>query len=111
MTQCSEQGEYERWFIKDKKVDLSIANTIFALLKARNFNEWNIAGDNKVYFNYNGKYLHLCRTDFKDDIRTWVESTTTNYFSDPLGYFAINCRYGARITDESFYVIDAYSDG
>lgn len=62
-----------------------------------------------VEIKYKRKWLHLCRTDLKDDIRTWTSWSSHGNISS-VGFYNKNV-YGARITKDAFFVIDRFSDG
>jgi len=62
-----------------------------------------------VEIHYEGEWMRVARTDFKDDV------CTTNPNCDTFdGYVRKlqNSRYGVRVRDNgTFSIIDAYSDG
>lgn len=53
---------------------------------------------------YKERWLHLARTDLKDDVCTGRPGYTLDKFKQLV-------RYGARISDDTFAVIDSLSDG
>ena len=57
---------------------------------------------------YNGQWLGLCRTDLYDDVATSSDMTRRK---DPITYYRKKIKFGARITDELFCVIDRLTDG
>lgn len=93
-------------------VDLSINETRAFLANAQtrigkmrghqNFDQVQVA--------YQGEWLGLCRTDLKDDVCTGGASNVTDAAAEVERYIT-KIRYGARIRDFSFAVIDSYSDG
>lgn len=52
---------------------------------------------------YDGKWLQLGRTSFSDDVRTGGRSIGEHWRE--------RMRYGARVDNRSFFIIDQYSDG
>lgn len=61
-----------------------------------------------VLIQYKGEWLLLGRTDLKDDVETGRDAKGMDA---PVEYFRKCIRYGARIRDGRFCVIDAWSDG
>lgn len=72
--------------------------------------EWRKRDGGGVEVKYEGKWLHLCRTDLKDDVRTWT-SWASDSDAHHMDHYRRTVHYGARITDHSFYIVDAVSDG
>jgi hypothetical protein len=54
---------------------------------------------------YEGKWRSLYRTDLMDDVGT----TSSHMYT--VAHYRDAIRFGARIKDDGFGVIDAYSDG
>ncbi len=77
-------------------------------LRFRQVPGWGTKADIKI----DDKWLHLCRTDLKDDIRTSSAEGESSVEEVRKKYLQ-KIRYGARICDEHGYfaVIDSYSDG
>jgi hypothetical protein len=71
---------------------------------------WRKREGGGVEVEYEGKWLHLCRTDLHDDIRTW-SSWASHADINSVEYYRQRIAYGARITDDAFFVVDALSDG
>ena len=57
---------------------------------------------------FKGRWLRLCRTDLKDDVRTYVVLEDEE---DPVSYYRERIQYGARVSKTSFAVVDSFSDG
>jgi hypothetical protein len=59
-----------------------------------------------------GKWFDLCRTDLCDDIRTWG---SVPLFPVPSDVAQVTANYdktfGARVTDDTIFIIDSISDG
>lgn len=102
-------------YLKDG--DLSKDDAIEMLKKC----DIRLAGENPwgqpyVQILIDGQWLHLCRTDLKDDVCTYTYIDRN--LEENRDYYLNQIRYGARIRkgdiDESFpifAVIDSFSDG
>lgn len=105
-----------------KEVDEFVGDFASTLTLNRNAAErfiksakWRKRKGGGVEVRYNGKWLHLCRTDLKDDVRTWT-SAIAGPGIDPnivnhIDHYRKTVAYGARITDRAFFIVDAFSDG
>lgn len=89
------------------RVDLSINQAKAALtsIEAR-----IVVGGERVEVLYRGKWLTLCRTDLADDVRTWI-SRPVKDSQEVVREYRDRIRYGARVDDQRFAVVDATSDG
>ena len=58
---------------------------------------------------HSGKWFDLCRTDLTDNVTTWGAIS----LSDPEGKCSVEFdhSYGARVTEDTIYIIDRWSDG
>jgi hypothetical protein len=58
---------------------------------------------------HDGKWFDLCRTDLTDNVTTYGGIS----FGDPEGKCSVDfCTlYGARVTEDTIYIIDSWSDG
>lgn len=74
--------------------------------------DWRKGSDYGVDVLYKGRWLHLGQTDLCDDIRTSVSWSSDG---DPhhINYWRsrVNGCFGARLSDDSFSIVDSISDG
>lgn len=107
--QCRSEWEPRGFF--RAALDLDCRNTAAFLESA----EWRPRDGGGVEVMHDGKWKHLCRTDLKDDVRTWTSFAFGPDGKRPdvhhIDYYRSGLPYGARITDDAFFVVDAYSDG
>lgn len=73
--------------------------------------QWRKREGGGVEVQYNGKWLHLCRTDLKDDIRTCAIASSHGDVNSMAFYFSGAVAYGSRVTDDAFFIVDSFSDG
>lgn len=65
---------------------------------------WRKAQRGGLEVEYDGKWLSLCRTDLIDNVGTTRCGTTFEQYRRSVAF-------GARITDDTFFVIDQLTDG
>ena len=57
---------------------------------------------------YSGRFLNLCRTGYKDDVATYPGGIFDCSAEDVRAYYLAKvCRFGARVSEQSFAVIDS----
>jgi hypothetical protein len=57
---------------------------------------------------HDGRWYHVCRTDLTDNVTTWG---AIPFGGDGKCQIRYERSYGARVTDDTIYVIDSWSDG
>ena len=68
--------------------------------------------DYQIRILFRGQWLRLGRSDLDDQVRTRVGgSSERGFYENPLAYHRRAAIYGARVTPEAFYVLDALTDG
>src|SRR5580765_1651853 len=72
--------------------------------------KWRQREEGGVEILYNSRWLHLCRTDLYLDIRTWT-SRASHGNPDSLSFYIDTVAFGARITEDAFFIVDSLSDG
>lgn len=88
-----ENGDLTRHF--GMEVSLSINSALSVL-------ETALIDGGKIF--HNGVWLHMCRTDLKDDVRISLSNFDREYLKSLVGY-------GARIDGDLFAIISGFSDG
>lgn len=71
--------------------------------------------NDRIEVDINNEWMHLCRTDLKDDVCTWRPDEIPKDLEQVRQLYLNNIKYGARIRQYGnsvvFAIIDSYSDG
>ena len=99
----------EHWAWPD---DLTPSDAVGVLDRALTRGEYRVGSawyGAAVEILYNGDWVHLARTDQKDDVCTG--HIMTQSLEDEIKFYRDKARLGARVREGCFAVIDSYSDG